>query len=52
MNPFPKYGVLRGLHFQFEPYAQSKLVRVSYGEIQDVVVDIRENLYFWTSSIC
>ena len=37
-----KYGVLRGLHFQFEPYAQSKLVRVSYGEIQDVVVDIRK----------
>lgn len=38
-----KYGVLRGLHFQSGVYAQSKLVRVSYGEIQDVIVDIRKN---------
>ena len=37
-----RYGVLRGLHFQKEPHQQSKLVRVSFGEIQDVVVDIRE----------
>ena len=36
-----KRGVLRGLHFQKPPSEQSKLIRVSHGEIQDVVVDIR-----------
>ena len=35
-------NVLRGLHFQKEPYAQSKLVSVSSGSILDVVVDIRK----------
>ena len=35
------YGVLRGLHFQLPPYAQSKLVRVVKGRVMDVVVDIR-----------
>lgn len=34
-------GVLRGLHFQKPPYAQTKLVRVLKGLIQDVVVDLR-----------
>lgn len=34
-------GVLRGLHYQLEPAAQTKLVRVLAGEIFDVVVDIR-----------
>lgn len=36
------FGVLRGLHFQLPPYAQSKLVRVIEGKVLDVVVDIRE----------
>ncbi len=36
------YGVLRGLHYQIEPYAQAKLVRVLKGEVLDVVVDIRQ----------
>ena len=36
-----KYGALRGLHFQKPPSEQSKLIRVSHGDIQDVVVDIR-----------
>ena len=36
------YGVLRGLHFQKPPYAQSKLVRVIKGAVLDVAVDIRE----------
>lgn len=36
------YGVLRGLHFQKPPHAQTKLVRVLSGTILDVVVDIRQ----------
>ncbi len=36
-------GVLRGLHFQRPPFAQTKLVRVLSGLILDVVVDIRTN---------
>ncbi|MFK7904865.1 MAG: dTDP-4-dehydrorhamnose 3,5-epimerase [Chitinophagales bacterium] len=35
------YGILRGLHFQHAPYAQTKLVRVMEGEVLDVVVDLR-----------
>ena len=35
-------GVLRGLHFQLAPYAQSKLVRVIEGKVLDVAVDIRQ----------
>ena len=35
-------GVLRGLHYQLEPYAQSKLVRVISGKVLDVAVDIRK----------
>lgn len=38
-----KRGVLRGLHFQREPYAQAKLVRVVRGRVLDVAVDIRPN---------
>ena len=37
------YGVLRGLHYQNNPYAQAKLVRVTQGTVLDVVVDIRKN---------
>ena len=36
------YGVLRGLHFQMMPYAQSKLVRVVKGSVLDIAVDIRK----------
>lgn len=36
-----RYGVLRGLHFQKGPHAQSKLVRVTKGRVLDVAVDIR-----------
>lgn len=37
-----QYGVIRGLHFQIPPYAQTKLIRVLSGRILDVVVDIRK----------
>jgi dTDP-4-dehydrorhamnose 3,5-epimerase len=36
-------GVLRGLHYQLPPYAQTKLVRVISGRVLDVAVDIRQN---------
>lgn len=36
-------GVLRGLHFQYGEFAQAKLVRVIYGQVLDVVVDVRPN---------
>jgi dTDP-4-dehydrorhamnose 3,5-epimerase len=38
---FSTKGVLRGLHFQTEPFAQGKLVRVITGQVLDVAVDLR-----------
>lgn len=38
---FSRKGVVRGLHYQREPFAQGKLVRVIRGAVLDVVVDIR-----------
>lgn len=35
-------GVLRGLHYQLPPYAQTKLVRVIQGRVLDIAVDIRK----------
>lgn len=35
------YGVIRGLHFQIPPYAQTKLIRVLSGAILDIVLDLR-----------
>lgn len=35
-------GIIRGLHFQVEPYAETKLVRCIRGEIFDVAVDLRK----------
>jgi dTDP-4-dehydrorhamnose 3,5-epimerase len=39
---FSKKGVVRGLHYQLNPHAQAKLVRVLEGSILDVAVDIRK----------
>ena len=46
-HSFSSKGVLRGIHFQSEPYAQGKLVRVITGAVWDVAVDLRkESLSF------
>ena len=42
-HSFSKKGVLRGLHYQLNPHAQGKFVRVVQGRAWDVAVDIREN---------
>ena len=39
---FSTKGVLRGLHYQTGEFSQAKLVRVLLGEINDIIVDIRE----------
>jgi dTDP-4-dehydrorhamnose 3,5-epimerase len=44
-------GTLRGIHFQTQPYAQAKLVRVISGQVYDLVVDLRKeskNYCKWT----
>ncbi len=38
-----KKGTLRGLHYQADPYAQGKLVRVISGSVLDIAVDIRKD---------
>jgi len=39
---FSKKGTIRGLHYQLNPYAQAKLIRVIDGAIWDIVVDLRQ----------
>lgn len=46
------YGVIRGLHYQLPPFAQSKIVRVLRGKILDVVVDIRIGSSTFGKSYC
>jgi dTDP-4-dehydrorhamnose 3,5-epimerase len=38
-----KSGTLRGLHFQNEPYAESKIIQCVFGKVFDVIVDLRKN---------
>jgi len=38
-----KKGTIRGLHFQNEPYSESKLIRCTAGKIFDVIIDLRKN---------
>lgn len=45
------YGVVRGLHYQLNPYAQIKLVRVLQGKILDVAVDIRKGSPHYGKSV-
>ena len=40
---FSEYGTLRGIHFQINPMAQAKLIKVLDGEIYDVAVDLRRD---------
>ncbi len=51
---FSKRGTLRGLHYQLNPMAQGKLVRVTKGIVFDVIVDLRKKsntFKSWTSLI-
>ncbi len=41
-HSYSEKGVLRGLHFQKDPFAQGKLVRVISGKVWDVAVDLRK----------
>ncbi|MDC0080497.1 dTDP-4-dehydrorhamnose 3,5-epimerase [Flavobacteriaceae bacterium] len=47
-----KFGVLRGLHFQKEPFSQSKLISVVKGKILDVAVDLRKNSKNYGENFC
>nr|MCR5224207.1 dTDP-4-dehydrorhamnose 3,5-epimerase [Bacilli bacterium] len=42
-NSFSSKGVLRGLHYQLNPYCQAKMVRCHKGAVLDVVVDVRKD---------
>ncbi|WP_226704811.1 dTDP-4-dehydrorhamnose 3,5-epimerase [Microbulbifer elongatus] len=39
----PKAGTLRGMHYQVEPYQETKLVRCTQGALYDVIIDLRKD---------
>lgn len=47
-----KKGVLRGLHYQLDPYPQGKLVKVIQGKVMDVILDIRFGSPWFGKTIC
>jgi dTDP-4-dehydrorhamnose 3,5-epimerase len=49
---FSHYGVIRALHYQLDPHAQTKLVRVLQGRILDVALDIRKGSPTYGKSYC
>jgi len=50
-HSYSKKGILRGLHFQLNPYSQAKLVKCVVGEIFDVAVDLmRDSLHSVSTS--
>ncbi len=49
---FSQKGVVRGLHFQREPWQQAKLVSVLQGKVMDVVVDLRKGSATFGESYC
>jgi dTDP-4-dehydrorhamnose 3,5-epimerase len=49
---FSRRGIVRGLHYQLEPWAQAKLVRVLQGVILDVIVDIRKGSPTYGKTLC
>jgi dTDP-4-dehydrorhamnose 3,5-epimerase len=46
-----KRGTVRGMHFQYPPYAESKLVRATRGAIIDIIVDLRPESRTYLQSI-
>lgn len=46
------YGVIRGMHYQLDPHAQTKLVRVLQGTVLDIAIDIRKGSLTFGQSIC
>ncbi len=47
-----RYGTIRGLHFQENPYGQGKLVRCALGRILDVAVDLRRESETFGRHVC
>lgn len=46
------FGVLRGMHYQLPPFAQTKLIRVMEGVVWDVVIDIRKGSPTFGKKMC